>query len=308
VYGLSCSQLSTSLADKGFALAHETHHGEAGERTSESHIQLPAPTFWPIVMAFGITLMFAALVTHWTIGAVGLVITSRAVIGWWFNVIPHEEHEEVPVDPLLRPAPIMIEERSVVRLRAGEAGHRVRIPEEVHPYSAGLWGGLAGGAAMGILACLYGVVAQHSIWYPVNLLAGMVIPGIGALPVEQLRAYNGLAFFAALVGHVVISVLVGIVYAVILPMFPKYAPFWAGILMPLFWSGLVATVLNILNPALNGRINWPWFVVCQLAFGLVCGYVIARSTSIKTMQSWTLAERAFLHTPGVTPPREDEEK
>jgi hypothetical protein len=104
----------------------------------------------------------------------------------------------------------------------------------------------------------------------------------------------------------VISMLVGVVYAVMLPMFPKYAPFWAGILMPLFWSGLIATTLNILNPALNSRISWPWFVVCQLAFGLVAGFVIARSTSIKTMQSWPMAERAFLHAPGIQPPKEDE--
>ncbi len=46
------------------SMAHETHHGEAGEQTSESHIQLPAPTFWPMVLAFGITLLGAGLVTH----------------------------------------------------------------------------------------------------------------------------------------------------------------------------------------------------------------------------------------------------
>lgn len=289
-------------------MAHETHHGEAGERTEESHIQLPAPTFWPMVFAFGITLLGAAMVTHWVVGAIGLVIAFRAAIGWWHNVIPHEEHEEVPIDPEHRPAPILVETRSVVHLQAGQEGHRVRIPEEVHPYSAGVWGGLAGGAAMAALACLYGLIAQHSIWYPVNLLAGAVIPSIGLETVEQLRAFNGLAFFAALIGHGIISMLVGIVYAVMLPMFPKYAPFWAGILMPLFWSGLVATALNLLNPAMNERISWPWFVVCQLAFGLVGGYFIARSTSIKTMQSWSLAERAFMEAPGIRPAREDDEQ
>ena len=280
-------------------MSHELHHSEAGERSAETHIQLPAPTFWPIVFAFGITLLFAGLTTHWTVGAVGLVISLRSAVGWWRNVIPHEEHEEVPIDPALRPTPILVEARSVVRLSAGERGHRVHIPEQVHPYSAGFWGGLAGGTAMAVLACLYGLIAHHSIWYPINVLSGVVIPQVSQESVEQLRQFNGLAFFAGLVGHGIISILVGIVYAVLLPMFPKYAPFWAGILMPLFWSGLVATTLTMVNPALNTRINWPWFVVCQLAFGLVAGYVIARSTSIKTMQSWSLAERAFLHAPGV---------
>jgi uncharacterized membrane protein YagU involved in acid resistance len=289
-------------------MAHEIHHGEAGERTDQSHIQLPAPTFWPIVFAFGLTLVFAGIVTHWSITVVGVVITLRATVGWWHNVIPHEEHEEVPIEPELRPAPIEVETRSVVRLRAGEQGHRVAIPTEAHPYSSGIWGGLAGGAAMAALACLYGLVAQHSIWYPINLLAGVVIPGMGEATTEQLRAFNGLALVAATVGHIGISILMGIVYAVMLPMFPKYAPFWAGILMPLFWSGVIASALNVIDPAMNGRINWPWFVVCQLAFGLVGGYVIARSTSIKTMQSWTLAERAFVEAPGVRPAREDEEQ
>ena len=278
-------------------MSHETHHGEAGELTEQTHIEMPAPTFWPMVFAFGVTLLFAGLVTHYAISVVGFVILFRGVLGWWHNVIPHEEHEELAIEMDLRPAPIMVEARSVVRLKLGEAGHRTRIPEEIHPYSAGLWGGLAGGAAMAGLACLYGLVAQHSIWYPVNLLSGVVIPDLGNATTEQLRAFNGLAFGAALVGHAIISILVGIVYAVMLPMFPKYAPFRAGILMPLFWSGLVATTLNILNPAMNSRINWPWFVVCQLGFGLVGGFFIARSTSIRTMQSWSLAERAFLEAP-----------
>ncbi len=287
-------------------MAHETHHGEAGERSQQTHIELPAPTFWPMIFAFGITLLVAGLLTHWSVSAVGFVVAFRAALGWWRNVLPLEEHEEVPIDPAHRPAPVLVEARSVVRLKAGEDKHRVRIPEEVHPYSAGLWGGLAGGAVMAGLACLYGLIAQHSIWYPINLLAGVVIPSMGNATQEQLRSFNGVAFVAAFIGHGIISVLVGIVYAVMLPMFPKYAPFWAGILMPLFWSGLVATTLDLINPILNDRISWPWFVACQLGFGLVGGYVIARSTSIKTMQSWSLAERAFMEAPGVRPTREED--
>ena len=61
----------------------------------------------------------------------------------------------------------------------------------------------------------------------------------------------------------------------------------------------MATVLNLVNPVMNERISWPWFVACQLGFGLVGGFVIARSTSIRTMQSWSLAERAFVEAPGM---------
>jgi hypothetical protein len=288
-------------------MEHRLDHGEAGERTGESHIPMPAATFWPMVFAFGIALLMAGLVTHYVVSIVGLAIAIRGGLGWWHDVIPHEAHEEVPIDVASRPAPILVETRSVVRLRTGEDRHRVRIPERVHPYSSGIWGGLAGGTAMAALACLYGLIAQGSIWYPINILAGVVIPGMGQASTEQLRAFNGLAFAAALVGHGTISILVGLVYAVILPMFPKYAPFWAGILMPLFWSGLVATVLNLVNPVMNQRISWPWFIVCQLGFGLAAGFVIARSASIGTMQSWSLAERAFIEAPGIGPHGEEHE-
>jgi hypothetical protein len=263
----------------------------------KTRIQLPAPTFWPMVLAFGITLLLAGIVTHWVVSIVGFVIAAKAVDGWWKTVIPHEEHVAVPIEMERRPAAIRVGLRSVVRLKLGEGGHRVRVPEEIHPYSAGFWGGLAGGAVMAVLACLYGLIAYHSIWYPINLLAGVVLPDMGSESVQQLSKFNGLAFAAAFVGHLSISILVGVLYAVMLPMFPKYATFWAGILVPVLWSGVVATTLNFINPALNSRISWPWFVVCQLGFGLVGGYVIARSTSIRTMQTWSLAERMFLETP-----------
>ncbi len=262
-----------------------------------TQIQLPAPTFWPMVFAFGITLLLAGIVTHWAVSVVGFVIAAKAATGWWKTVIPHELHEGVSIEMGRRPATVKVGLRSVVRLKIGEGGHRVRVPEKIHPYSSGFWGGLAGGAVMAALACLYGLIAYHSVWYPVNLLAGVVIPDMGTETVQQLSKFNTLAFIAAFVGHISISILVGVLYAVMLPMFPKYAAFWAGILMPVFWSGLVATTLNFINPALNSRISWPWFVVCQLGFGLVGGYVIARSTSISTMQTWTLAERAFLEVP-----------
>jgi uncharacterized membrane protein YagU involved in acid resistance len=274
-------------------------HGRQDQVSEQSHITMPAPTSWPLLLALGLALSASGLLTAYVVSAIGVLISLVAAVLWWRQVIPAERHETVPVDPALRPSPIQVDARSVIRLRAGEAQHRVRIPVEVHPYTAGILGGLAGGAAMAGLACLYGLIVQHSIWYPINLLAGVVLPGIGNETVEQLRAFDALAFGAACAGHVGISILMGVIYAVLLPMFPKYAPFWAGILMPLIWSGVIATILDLVNPPLNERVSWPWFVACQLAFGLVGGFVVARSTQIYTMQSWDLAERARLKAPGV---------
>jgi hypothetical protein len=255
-----------------------------------------------MVIAFGIAFILAGFVTTWVLTVIGVVIALRAAIGWWREVIPHEQCEAIAIDAERRPARIQPEARTVMRLQAGEAHHRAALPEKFHPYSAGVKGGIVGGFVMAVLACLYGLVAQHSIWYPINLLAGVVIPDMGQATVDQLRAFNGPAFLAALAGHAVISILMGIIYAAILPMFPKHAPVWAGILMPLFWSGIIATTLDVINPALNARINWPWFIVSQLGFGLFGGYVIARSVNIDTLQSLSFASRAFVHAPGLRPP------
>jgi hypothetical protein len=282
-------------------MAQDIQYGEAGERSDLTQIQMPAPTLWPLLLAFGLMLIFAGIAIHTSlISYLGIVIGFISAIGWWRIVIPEEEHEACAIESGKRPSPIQVGARSVIRLQLGEDSHRVRIPEEIHPYSAGVLGGLAGGAVMAGLACLYGLIAHGSIWYPVNLLAGVVIPSIGHETEAQLQAFDGFALAAAFAGHIVISMLVGVLYAVLLPMFPKFAAVWAGIFMPIIWSGVIATVLSLVNPTLNEHISWPWFVACQLGFGLVGGFVIARSTSIRTMQSWTLAERAFVDAPGIS--------
>jgi hypothetical protein len=150
------------------------------------------------------------------------------------------------------------------------------------------------------------LVAQHSLWYPINLLAGMVIPSITTASVESLRAFNGLALGVAVIAHGVISILVGLLYAVTLPMFPKRAPLWAGVLVPLFWSALIAATLNLTNPALEKRVNWLWFVLCQIGFGLVAGFVAAKTQRIETMQNLPFIERAGFEAQfGERPPDEE---
>jgi hypothetical protein len=261
---------------------------------------MPAPTFLPLLLAFGLLLVFAGIIFTPIATYLGLLVSLLAAVGWWRNVIPNETHESVPLEVKHRPSEIKVVHGAVIRLKVGGEKHRMRIPIETHSYTAGALGGLAGGVVMAGLACLYGFIAQHSIWFPVNLLAGVVIPGMGNETLEQLRAFDGLAFAAAFIGHLGLSVLVGVLYAMLLPMFPKFAFFWAGILVPLIWCGMAATLLTLINPALNERVSWPWFIACQLAFGLVCGFIVARSERIQTLQSLTFAERANMDAPGVS--------
>jgi hypothetical protein len=270
-------------------------------------IEMPAPTVWPMVAALGVTMMSAGLVTHMIVSVVGVLLGLIAAVGWWRDVLPQARVEYVPLPaPGERGRPVPPSRATVDHLTAGEAGHRVRVPAEVQPYSAGITGGLVGGVAMAVVALLYGMLAQGSLWYPINLLAGIAIPDMAHQSGAQLRAFNPLALTIAVLAHGVISVLTGLLYAVLLPMLPRRHMLWGGVIAPLLWTGLIWAVLGVVNPVLNVRIDWPWFIASQIAFGLATGFVIARAVPVATMQTWPLAARAGVQATGMDRERERE--
>src|SRR5258705_5891631 len=130
----------------------------ADNNRSQEIIELPAPTAWPMITALGITLLCAGLVTHVAVSFVGLLVALRGAVGWFREDLPAERHELVRVrPPAERAQSVKVSPRAAAHLRAGEAGHRVRIPAEIHPYSSGIKGGLLGGILNAILACPYGL-------------------------------------------------------------------------------------------------------------------------------------------------------
>jgi hypothetical protein len=151
------------------------------------------------------------------------------------------------------------------------------------------------------VALIYGLLAQGSLWYPINLLAGMAIPGMADLGVAQLRVFSLSALIIGTLAHGMISVLAGLLYAVILPMLPRRHMLWGGFVAPLLWTGLIWAVLGIVNPVLNARIDWGWFIASQIAFGLAAGFVVSRAQPIATMQTWPLAARAGVEATGMNP-------
>ena len=56
----------------------------------------------------------------------------------------------------------------------------------LHPVLAGVLGAMFGGLLMPLPAILWGHLSGHGVWYPVNLLAGMVIGGMDQLPVRRV--------------------------------------------------------------------------------------------------------------------------
>jgi hypothetical protein len=262
---------------------------------SDEHnkIELPAPTCWPIVSAFGLVLCFAGLVTSLIVTAVGLLIGLVGAVGWFRDVFPHPKHEYVDRVPHPERAMAVTQSHRIVEhLAFGEAGHRLHLPVAVHPYLSGVKGGLAGGFVMAILACAWGFFRYHSIWYPVNLLAAAGVPELALASVATLIKFSVAGLIVGTVTHVSISILVGLLYVVILPMLPaRFEWFWGGIITPILWTGLVAASLRLVNPALAQHVDWPWFIFCQVAFGLVGGYVVFKSEKIETIQHLSLAAK-----------------
>jgi hypothetical protein len=261
--------------------------------------ELPAPTVWPMVVALGVTLGFGGLVTHLAVSVVGVALALIGGVGWWRNVLPAERVEHVAASPAqsvqawMTPAP-----RSVERLAFGDDRHRVRVPVEVQPLSAGVRGGLVGACAMAACAAIYGIVVQGSVWYPLNLLAAIAVPRMAEADVATLRAFDGVALVVGLIAHGVTSVLVGALYAAILPLLPRRHLLWGGLLAPLLWTGLLWATLGVIDPALNARIAWSWFIASQIAFGVTAGWIVARATPVATAQTRPLIERAGVEATG----------
>ena len=267
---------------------------EAERRREAGTIEAPASTAWPMVLAVGMTLLLSGLVTNVAVSALGVVLFVAAAVGWFREVLPHERHEPLALE---RPsAGVAPSPRAVRHLAAGEARHRARLPVEVYPYSAGVKGGIAGGVAMAALAVLHGLIDHGSLWYTINLLAAAASAELSEAGPEALAAFSAEGLVLALVIHATLSLLVGLLYGAILPMFPWHPAWWGGVVAPLLWTGLIAATLGIINPALSARIEWLWFVASQIAFGLVAGLVVARSGRIATFQHASLAERAGLET------------
>jgi hypothetical protein len=264
-------------------------------------IEVPAPTAWPLVLAMGVTLMFAGLLTNMSVTVLGVALSLAGCGGWFREVVPGEHEEEVPL--VADDGEVRTERRVVDRLAIAPAQVRAWLPVHTYPISAGVRGGWAGSVAMAVLACGYGLLKVGSIWYPINLLAAVVYAQSARLGAADLNAFH-LDSFAIAVGiHGLVSTLVGLLYGAMLPMFPRRPMILGGLVVPVLWSGLLHPTLNLLNPLLASRIDWFWFIASQVAFGVVAGMVVVRHTPMPTLENVSFAVRAGIEAPGTISPR-----
>jgi hypothetical protein len=281
------------------------------EELEQSHrapveIEVPASTAWPIVLAFGFTLLFAGLLTNVSVSALGLVLSVAGCVGWFREVFPHEREETVPV--VFEEHRVTTKRRVVERVPIAPELLRVWLPLKTYPIWAGVKGGVAGAVAMAILACTYGALIAGSIWYPINLLAATVYAQSLKLGPSQLNSFHSDSFAIALILHGIGSIFVGLLYGAMLPMFTRRPIILGGLIAPALWSGLLYSIMQLLNPLLASHINWFWFVASQIAFGVVAGFVVVRQHSVSTRENLPLVLRAGIEAPGTVPLRKSEGK
>src|ERR1700724_4487282 len=102
---------------------------------NERTIEIPAPTARPVVLAVGLALILAGLVTGPLISWLGALIACAGAYGWFRNVLPVEAHESVAV---LEETPVVTTaRREVARVTLTQAPNRAFLPIELYPVSAG---------------------------------------------------------------------------------------------------------------------------------------------------------------------------
>jgi hypothetical protein len=275
----------------------ETRESEFG---TEQEIEVPASTVWPLVLALGFTFIWAGLLMSPSVSVLGAVLAVVGCAGWFREVLPRQH--EVPLHVSEEDFSALTTRPAVDRLPIAPEQVRAWLPVHTHPIAAGVRGGLAGGAAMAALACVYGLIKAGSIWNPINLLAASVYAQSVKLETSQLNAFHIDAFAIAVVLHALVSLSVGLLYGAMLPMFPRRPIVLGGLLGPVLWSGLLYSMLSLLNPLLESHINWLWFMASQFAFGVVAGAVVVRHPRVPTRENVAFALRAGVEAPGIIAP------
>jgi len=77
-------------------LVPDSSRAEASEVTL-GKVNLPAPNCVAIILAFGVTLLLAGLLTSLAVSILGAILVVTGCVGWFRDVLPHEKEETVEV-------------------------------------------------------------------------------------------------------------------------------------------------------------------------------------------------------------------
>lgn len=168
-----------------------------------------------------------------------------------------------------------------------EQDEKLGYPPRVYPLTAGVVGGLLGGAAMTVPALAYGLLSGKGAWYAINLVAGAVV-NFNTVGEQQIGQFNLSWFVIALALHLAVSVAIGLLFALLLPTLPGPPVLWAILIGPLLWFGATSIALPLINPAMSQRLDWVSFIVANLVYSLVMGLWIAFTPMVPEREGYSL--------------------
>ncbi len=246
-------------------------------------VKLPAPTAWPMVLALGLSLVIAGMVTTVAISLLGLVL---AVIG---------QRRLVPASVADGAARIRRRATSCryppsARVLLSRGCRSARCTARCCRWKPiksrrGSKAGSRAGVAMSVPAMLFGLIKYHSIWYAINLLAA---GGFVSWAGRKQRVSGAVSlrrdFWRRLRFTALRRCWSGSCMARCFRCFPNTPILTCGFIAPFLWTGLVYSILGIVSPILDQRIDWLWFTISQCAFGLVAGFVVNLDVKVRTPQ------------------------
>src|SRR5262249_19679800 len=119
-------------------MASDSQTGPASESAAaQDSIEMARPTAAPLVLALGMDLLAPGVALGLAFIVVGAVVIVESLSIWIVQLLPERGHVHEPLSEPTRPSPAMGAPGGVEQLRPGMPGYRLRLPQDVHPVSAG---------------------------------------------------------------------------------------------------------------------------------------------------------------------------
>ena len=269
--GSSSSPSSTSWG------ADDGHERFSRDDRSRDHRGPRADRMAASSCAFGVTLIFAGLVTSALMSVLGAVLTLAGAVGWFRQVLPAAgARASCPVTAEVvrsRPAGPAIEQvphaaaGTGPRRRCRSRSIRSRRASRAASPAASRWRSSP---------CSTASSSGHGIWYPINLLAA----GPAFRPMTSAAARRHSTWPPSSSRSSIHAVDLAARRRALrrdaadaaAAADPPRRPHRAA------RSGRACSTsaLALINPVLAERIDWLWFVVSQVGFGIVAGLVVSR--------------------------------
>ncbi len=149
--------------------------------------------------------------------------------------------------------------------------------ENVYPLRVGITGGVVAGAVMALAMALWGALSGNGLWFPVNMISATVLRGLQDASIAELQQFMPMAAFVGTLIHFATSILLGLIFAIVLPMLPGWSWFWGVVVGLLLWAAAQYAVLPLVNPKMEALVNQPTFILANVAYSVVLGWWVSRA-------------------------------